>query len=307
MKYHRLIAVGLLLLLAWLLTGVVVVQPDEVGLVRRCGRILGTVREPGLHFGFPWGIDQVERVKPREVRRVFIGGLQLAGEAAGAEVPQLLTGDRNLVNIRATVQYVIADPVEFVRQRQVIDRLTATAGEACLGQALSSSAVDLVLTQGKSEVAAAVRAELQSLVDNYRLGISIRSVDLGSVEPPPEVADAFAAVVSAQRERDQTINQANSYADQQAAQAKATAQRLVNEAQGASEGVVKNASGNADRFQRLLVEYRRSPQLTAWRLYQEALAEILPRLRSKLLVDHGQQIDLTVFATESKNGESKKP
>ncbi len=307
MTLHRITAVCLLALVAWSLSSVFVVQPDELALVRRCGRLLPTVREPGLHVGLPWGIDRLERVKPREVRRVLIGGLKLAGDAGGAEIPQVLTGDRNLVNVRATVQYVISDPAEFVRHREVIDRLTATAGEASLGQVVAARPVDQLLTQGKAEAAIAVRDDLQSLVDRYGLGIAIRSVDLGSIEPPPEVADAFAAVVSAQRERDQTMNQANSYADQTAAQAKANAQKLIDETQGISELVVRTAAGNADRFQRLLAEYRRSPQLTAWRMYQEALADILPRLRSKLIVDQGQPIDLTIFAAESKNGEPKKP
>lgn len=307
MTLRRVTTGSLLALVAWSLSSVFVVQTDELALIRRCGRLLPAVREPGLHCGLPWGIDRIERVKPREVRRVLVGGLKLAGDAAGAEIPQLLTGDRNLVNVRATVQYVIANPAEFVRQRQMVDRLTATAAEGSLGRVMAARPVDQLLTQGKSEAALAVRDDLQVRVERYRLGIAIRSVDLGSVEPPPEVADAFAAVVSAQRERDQTINQANSYADQIAAQAKANAQKLVDEAQGASERMVRNAAGNADRFQRLLAEYRRSPQLTAWRLYQEALADILPRLRSKLIVDQGQQIDLTVFESETKNGEPKKP
>jgi membrane protease subunit HflK len=306
---RRLIAVFLLALAAWSLTCVFSVQTDELALIRRCGRLLPEVCEPGLHFGLPWGIDRVERVKPREVRRVLIGGVMLAGEAAGAETPQLLTGDRNLVNVRATVQYVIADPAEFVRQRHVVDRLTATAGEASLGRVVASRPVDQLLTQGRSEAASAVRVDLQLVVERYGLGITIRSVDLGSIEPPPEVADAFAAVVSAQRERDQTINLANSYADQVAAQAKADAQRLVDVAQAESERVAKQATGNADRFHKLLVEYHRSPQLTAWRLYQEALADFLPRLRSKLIVDQGQPLDLTIISPEAPaaEGTTKKP
>lgn len=307
MTFRRLALLLLIGMVAWIGTGVFTIQTDEIALIRRCGRLLPTLVEPGLHFGLPWGIDRIERVKPREVRRVLIGGVKLAGDAAGADVPQVLTGDRNLVNIRATVQYVIADPVQFIRNRQVLDRITTTAAEASLGRAIAARRVDQVLTQGKAELAAAVRTELQTLVDRYQLGIAIRSVDLGSVEPPSEVAEAFAAVVSAQRERDQTINQANSYADQSTAEAKANAQRLINEAQGLSAHALRNAAGNADRFQRLLVEYRRDPELTAWRLYQEAFAEILPRLRSKLVIDEGQPIDLTIFASESKVGEPKKP
>jgi membrane protease subunit HflK len=303
MSFRHLLTLAFLALLAWGVTSLFVVQPDELALVRRCGRLLSGVREPGLHVGLPWGIDRIERIKPREVRRVLIGGVRLAGDAAGAEMPQLLTGDRNLVNVVATVQYVISDPQLFVRQRTIVDRLTATAGEASLGQVIAVRGVDRLLTQGKAEAANAVRDDLQRLVDRSGLGITIRSVDLGSVEPPPEVADAFAAVVAAQRERDQTVNQANSYADQVAAQSKADAQKLIDGARGASDQSVRSAIGESDRFLRLLAEYRRSPELTGFRLYQEAMGEILPRLKTKLIVDQGQAIDLSIFGTDSRSQE----
>lgn len=307
MSFRRLFAVCAILIFAWLCTALFVVQPDELALVRRCGRLLPGVCEPGLHVGLPWGIDRIERVKPREVRRVLVGGMRLVGEAAGSEMPQLLTGDRNLVNVLATVQYVITDPHQFVRQKHVVDRLVATAGESSLGDVMASRPVDQLLTQGKSEAASAVRADLQQVLDKYDLGITVRSVDLGSIEPPPEVAEAFAAVVSAQRERDQTVNQAHSYADQVAAQSKANAQRLTDAARSASDRAVRTAMGDSDRFLRLLEQYRRSPELTGFRLYQEALGEILPRLRSKLIVDHGQQIDLSIFGEESRREGVKKP
>jgi membrane protease subunit HflK len=298
-------AVCLLALAAWLASGVFVVQPDELALIRRFGRLLPDVREPGLHFGLPWGLDRIERVKPREVRRVLIGGVALAGDSAGAEVPQLLTGDRNLVNVRATVQYVLADAASYVRNRHLVDRLAGLAGEAGLGQVMAARAVDPLLTQGKAEAAEAVRGELQALVDRYQLGIAIRSVDLGSIEPPPEVAESFAAVVSAQRERDQAVNRAHSYADQTAAQAKADAQKQVDQALSESEQVVRLAQGNADRFGKLYAEYGRAPQLTAWRLYQEMLVDVLPRLRAKLIIDKGQPIDLTLFATDPPGNETR--
>ena len=151
MSFRRLFAVCAISIFAWSFTALFVVQPDELALVRRCGRLLPGVFEPGLHVGLPWGIDRVERVKPREVRRVLVGGMRLAGEAAGSEMPQLLTGDRNLVNVLATVQYVITDPHHFVRQRHAVDRLVATAGEASLGEVMASRPVDQLLTQGKSE------------------------------------------------------------------------------------------------------------------------------------------------------------
>jgi membrane protease subunit HflK len=142
------------------------------------------------------------------------------------------------------------------------------------------------------------RDELELALRSYELGVSVRSVELGSLEPPLEVAPAFAEVVSAQRNRERTIHESHSSASETVAQANSMAQRMVDQARGERELKVKRAAGEAERFERMLVEYQRAPDLTAQRIYLEAMAEIMPRLKSKLLLDHGQQLDLTVFGAE---------
>ena len=74
----------------------------------------------------------------------------------------------------------------------------------------------------------------------------------------------------------------------------------MNQAHGQREHKVKRATGEAERFEKLLVEYQRAPELTARRIYWEAMAEIMPRLKSKLLLDRGQKLDLTVFGAEER-------
>jgi membrane protease subunit HflK len=294
----RVLLLLLFALTAWSASGVYFVQPDEIVLVRRCGQLLATPREPGAHWGLPWGIDRPERLKPREVKRVSIGLVSLAGEASGGAVTEFLSGDRNLVNVRAIVQYTISEPVEYVRQREAAELLVMKAAEASLASVLARQSIDRILTQGKTEIAALARDDLQDALLPYELGVSVRSVELGSLEPPLEVAPAFAEVVAAQRTRERTINEAHSSASETVAQAASTAQQLVNQAEGEREFKVKRALGEAQRFERMLVEYKQAPDLTARRIYWEAMAEILPRLKSKLLLDRGQQLDLTVFGAE---------
>ena len=107
----RVVVLIIVCLLAYLGTGLYFVQPDEQVVVRRFGQMLPGLREPGPHFGLPWGLDRIDRVKSREVKLVTIGPLNLGGEAVGASASQFLTGDRNLINVRATVHYTIARPL----------------------------------------------------------------------------------------------------------------------------------------------------------------------------------------------------
>jgi len=288
-------------LLAYLATGLYFVRTDEQVVVRRFGRVLAEPREPGPYFGLPWGLDRIDRVKPSEVKRVTIGPLNLGGEAVGASLSQFLTGDRNLVNVRATVQYTIKEPArDYLFNSTAVDPLVASAGEAAMTAVLAGQAVDDALTQGKRELAILIRERLQASVDQYQLGVTIRSVDIGAVEPPAEVAEAFDKVVGALRQREQQVNEADSYRRRTLAQAQADAQRIRYEARSYCDRRVREAEGEAKRFDSLLAEYTQSPDLTARRLYLETMAETLPKFRSKLIVDSGSEIDLSIIRGEGR-------
>jgi len=297
----RIVLLVIVCLLAYLATGLYFVRTDEQVVVRRFGRVLVEPREPGPYFGLPWGLDRIDRVKPSEVKRVTIGPLNLGGEAVGASLSQFLTGDRNLVNVRATVQYTIKEPArDYLFNSTAVDPLVASAGEAAMTRVLAEHSVDHALTLGKREVAILIRERLQESVDQYQLGVTIRSVDIGAVEPPAEVAEAFDKVVGALRQREQRINEADSYRRRTLAQAQADAQRVQDEARSSHDRRVREAEGEAERFDRLLAEYTQSPGLTARRLYLDAMAETLPRFRSKLIVDSGTEIDLSIIRGEGR-------
>jgi membrane protease subunit HflK len=296
----RIAVILLLALLAYLATGVYFVQPDEQAVVRRFGRVLPNAFEPGAHVGLPWGLDRVVRIRPREAKRVTIGPLQIAGDAVGRLPSQFLTGDRNLVNVRATVQYTIADPPRYLFRAEAIDPFLAEAGVAALSEILAADSVDRALTLGKQELGIRAAEAIQRLADRYGLGVLIRSVDIAAVEPPPEVAQAFANVTAALRQREQQINQARSFADRTVAQAQADAERTVNESRGYRDNIVRGAEADAERFDRLLAEYRQAPDLTARRLYLETMAATLPRFRSKLILDSGEKLDLSILREENR-------
>jgi membrane protease subunit HflK len=295
----RWIGLTAVLLLAYVASGLSFVQPDEQAIVLRFGRALDRPWDPGAHLGLPWGLDRVCRVKTREMKRVTVGPLNLAGDAVGARPAQFLTGDRNLVNIRATVQYTIKDPARYLFCTGDVDALVARSGEAALSEVLAEKPVDQALTLGRGELAVLVADHLQIASDRAGLGITIRSVDIGAAEPPAEVAEAFDDVISALRYREQQVNLAHSYANRVVAEAGADAQRVRDQAQRYREQLVQQATGDASRFEKLLPEYARSPDLTARRLFLEAMGDVLPRLRSKLLVAADSDLDLSILRGES--------
>ncbi len=74
-KYRRpLVRAGLTLtLLAYMLSGIVIVGPDEVGVVRRFGRFEPPLLRPGLHICWPAPIESVVLVDPIQSRLARVG------------------------------------------------------------------------------------------------------------------------------------------------------------------------------------------------------------------------------------------
>src|SRR5215207_8208968 len=141
------IALGLF---AYLATGLAVIQQDEVGVVRRFGAVLAEPWGPGLHWGLPWGLDRVDRLKPGQTRTLTVGARGEQGaplsQAPDPSSADFLTGDLNLVSARAIVQYRVLEPVRFLFASRSVDAALAAAAESALTRALADRSIDDVLT-----------------------------------------------------------------------------------------------------------------------------------------------------------------
>jgi modulator of FtsH protease HflK len=290
-------------LLAYMATGLVVVAQDESGVVRRFGAVMAEPWGPGLHWGMPWGIDQVDRINTGQTRTLAVGarGLQVAplSRSPDPSGDDFLTGDLNLATLEAIVQYRVADPVRFLFGAQSVKSSLAAAAESALMRAMAERGIDDVLTSGRAEVAERVGKALQEEVEHQRLGISIRAVRLGRVVPPAAVAPAFVDADRARSDRRRAVVGAEEYRDRAIADAQGRAIEIADGAAAELDRRVQLARGEAERFTKVLAEARKDPGATRRRLYLEALAELLPRFRRKVVVEPGQDLDLSLFADEA--------
>src|SRR5207248_7879636 len=126
------------------LTGVVQVRSDERAVVRRFGRVLDEKPGPGLWVGLPWGMDRVDRVAVDRVQNLVVGYAEDAGDGDIMPAGQLLTGDHNLVNVRATVYYKVRpDEVEdFVARADRPEGLVTRAAETAMAEWVAGRTVD---------------------------------------------------------------------------------------------------------------------------------------------------------------------
>jgi membrane protease subunit HflK len=289
------------LAVAYLATGLYSIQPNEQAVVRRCGRALPGLWGPGLHFGFPYGIDSVVRVRMGELKRVGIG-VGLADRALGRvgepRASESLTGDRNLVTISAVVQYRILDARSYLFKVKDVPGLIESVTGGALSSVITAMNVDDILTVERIAVQNKVKVISQAVLDGYGAGVQITSVSLEGVAPPPEVAPAFRDVTIAREDRERTINEALGYANRLLPQTRGEAQRTVVEAEATKEESIRKARGDADRFCRMASQASNARELTMRRLILETMEEVLPKLK-KIVVSADSNRDLDLGLIES--------
>ena len=198
MRY--LLAVLVLGLAAYLVTGVTQVRPGERALVRRFGRVVDKPG-PGLRLGLPYGMERVDRVPVDLVRRVTIGYQPDADESNQTTPPgQLLTGDHNLVDVQVVLDYSVSDDrlEDYVAHAERADGVIARVGEAILAEWVAGRKVDEVLIRGKMELPSLLVEHTQARIEPYRLGIVIQRASVAHLFPPAEEKTAFDDVTRAQ-------------------------------------------------------------------------------------------------------------
>ncbi len=229
------------------------VQPDERGVVLRFGTYDRTA-EPGLHFAL-WPIETMEKPRVGAVRQINIG-------SEGGE-SQMLTSDKNIIGVPFSVFWRINDARSFLFNVADQERTIRTASQSAMREVVGQTRAQAILTTGKNAVEAQVMEITQALMDQYQAGVTITSVNLGDVQPPRDVADAFAEVVRAGQEQQQRINEAEQYRNQQFRLADGEAAKLIEDANAYKASTVAEAQGEASRFLSVYEQYKNASDVTA--------------------------------------------
>jgi modulator of FtsH protease HflK len=280
----------------WLASGLYLVGPDQQAVETLAGRVVAPRVMPGLHYALPWPIESVTKLKVRQLQRLLVGG-DLPDRVLGRTQPlrsQFLTGDQNLIHLRAVVQYSVGTPADYLFQSENPGQLVGATVEAELARRVARRAVDAVLTTERIAIQNEVRTAAQKLLNDYRAGVLLSTVNIESAAPPPEAAEAFRDVASARADTSRIVSQAQGYANDLIPRARGQAQQLLEEAAGYRQRKIDEATGDASRFNQVAAEYDRAAQVTRRRLYLEAMEEVLPRIR-KLIVDPAGNLDLTII------------
>ncbi len=272
-------------LVLWALSGFYIVDEGNRGVETRFGKYVNTTM-PGLNWHLPVPIEQVAQVNIEQQRFIEVG-YRSGGRQQTGSVPRealMLTKDENIVDIRLAVQYQIKDAKEFLfnvlNPAATLKQVTESTQRGVIGR----NTMDFVLTEGRSEIVADIKTEIQQVLDTYQAGIQITSVNLQDAQPPEQVQGAFEDAIKAREDKQRLINEAQGYYNDVIPKARGAASRQTQGAEAYKARVVAQSEGESSRFSQLLTEYRRAPEVTRKRLYIEAMESVYARTNT-IMVD----------------------
>lgn len=272
----------LLILLAvligiWLATGIYIVSPGEVGVIRQFGKVVDQTT-PGLRYRFPWPIQTHDVVHLARVRRAEVGMRTDPFTGRVRVEPKeslMLTGDENIVDAQLFVQYVVKDASQFLFRVRNPEVVLKTSAEVALRSVVGRNTIDHTMTEGRVVVQDEIKRHLQLLLDAYQTGLMVTEARLLVVDPPEEVKDAFHDVVRAWEDRERLMREAEGYREDVIPKARGEAAHMVRSAEAYREQRIIRAQGDARKFLEVLRAYRKAKDVTRERLYLETLEKVL--------------------------------
>ncbi|WGD28742.1 FtsH protease activity modulator HflK [Ancylobacter sp. WKF20] len=293
------LAVVVIALVAWLLSGFYRVEPDEQGVVLRFGKFVGTTN-PGLNYHLPYPIETVLTPQVTRVNRIDIGirtGDDPRRGAAMRDVSEeslMLTGDENIVDVDFAVFWMVkpaaagsAEDIgaaNFLFNVQNPEGTIKAVAESAMREVVGRTNIQPILTGARQNIETAVHDLMQKTLDSYRSGVLITQVQLQKVDPPSQVIDAFRDVQAARADAERLQNEAQAYANRVVPEARGESARITQGAQGYKERAIIEARGQASRFLSVLTAYQKAPDVTRERLYLETMERVFDGM-DKVIID----------------------
>jgi len=268
---------GLAALVAWLATGVVVVDAGQQASIFRFGKFVDNF-PPGFHVHLPAPIEK-HIVLPVEQQNEISIGTRSDSERL------MLTGDENIVDVQFSVFWKIdsAQPQDYILNVDDPQEVVKAVAESVMREVVGKSDLQDIITTERVGVQTQVRDLTQALLSDYDAGVEILDIQIAKADAPEPVIDAFLDVVNAAQDATTLRNQATTFANETVPVARGDAQVIIQQAEAYREQVIADATGQASRFEQIYEEYRKAPRVTRERMFLETMETVLGRSDKTIL------------------------
>lgn len=289
----------------WMSTGLYRVQEGELGVVLRFGEMV-RISSPGLQYHLPAPFESVI-VQKVAALNIIDGGLKADKGGDAEDASLILTADSNMVHTNYTVQWKIKDVSEYLFTTRNPEATIRAAAASVVREVIGQTSARLALTEGRGQIEIQAQELLQKLLDQYKMGIQIVSIQLQNVSPPHQVVDKFNDLQASLVNADQSRNEAESYRNDIIPRAEGEAAEIVNKAEADRQRMIAEAEGEANRFTQVLVAYEANPAIIQKRYYLKTMREVLSKIPTKFIVDEkvGKGIQSYLPLNELKANELK--
>lgn len=291
--YVRWILLFFFLLYAF--TGIYNVEQNEIGIVKRFGKIIDDNIQPGLHYALPYPFDEVVKISVKQMKTLTINDFSNDEWPEGSKVasyvektklrPYVISADNNIVNITLNVKYTISKPADYLYKVAEIENILSNICASTVVHTIAEIPVDEILTFGKKRIENTVKIEFQKRLNEIESGISISFVEIKDIMPPFEIQKNFNRVINAEVEKKKDRNNAESFRNTSVAEARSEANKILSEAQSYKKEKILIAEGAAERFKLQLDEYKKSQNINRKKIYLDFLQTIYPKLREIRYID----------------------
>jgi membrane protease subunit HflK len=125
----------------------------------------------------------------------------------------MLTRDENIVDIRFTVQYRLADARDYLFENRSSDEAVQQASESAVREIVGNSTMDSVLYEQRDAIAAQLVKSIQAQLNKLKAGVTVVNVNVQSVQAPEQVQAAFDDAFKAGADRERLKNEGQAYAN----------------------------------------------------------------------------------------------
>ncbi|MBQ3151588.1 MAG: protease modulator HflK [Clostridia bacterium] len=313
-KYIKKIApVTLLLtvLLLWISTGIVQIEPYQEAAVYRFGALRDKTLTPGIHLVLPYPIDKTEIYDTDTVKKMTVGYKaseptdNIWTSSHGSDEYKLLLGNGDeLVSINLRLEYKISDLKKYLKSASSPELiLEALAYELVTDKTITTD-LSTLLSADREAFAINFQKELIKEMSEYDMGIEIVCVILESIHPPVEIASVYQNIVSAEITAERYILEAEAQANVKIAQAQAQKDTAVNAANAENSTKVAAAKSSVAEFLASLEMFNKYPNSYKYQKYLAAVREAYGKANLVILSD---DVDSSAIYFGSFNSEPTVP
>lgn len=299
--------IGVIILL-WLASGFHIINPGEHGVIQRFGAWSRTQVDEGLGYHFPAPIETITKINVNQQRNMTIGYVADAynNKRPVADESQMLTSDRNIVDLQVSIQWDIKSAEDFLFEIENQENTIKKVAESAIREVIGQTEMFTVLTSGRSVIGTTIKEIIQKNLDEYNSGVNIKQVLIQEAQVHPDVQRAFQDVQSAAQDAENTKNIARAEREKILPEARGQAIELIQQAQAYKQSKIAEATGDAARFSAIYKAYQTGKDVTKERIYIETMEEVLRNAEKIILDNNGNGQGVVPYLPLEQLGNKKK-